>query len=328
MRETYENIYLQELSLPNSPLKYLNFYIIKGKDKSMIIDTGFNCEDTKKRMMEIFEELDLKPENTILFLTHLHSDHTGLAAYFQDMGLTIYISKIDGDLLNGSTEKSGPMWKGTIQRAKWQGLEEEALEIEDNPGYKFRPMDYINFKPAIPGEYIRIGEYNFEIIDLKGHTPGMVGLYEKKHKILFCGDHILARITPNITFWGFEYGDMLGTYLKNLKCVYNMDIDYLFSSHRFLIEDHRRRINELCLHHQERLDEIKEVLRKFGACTVRKVTKELHWNIKSKGWDDFPKSQKWFAAGEAHAHLEHLRALGEVTMEEKNGVLYYKIHLT
>lgn len=47
MRETYENIYLQELSLPNSPLKYLNFYIIKGKDKSMIIDTGFNCEDTK-----------------------------------------------------------------------------------------------------------------------------------------------------------------------------------------------------------------------------------------------------------------------------------------
>lgn len=328
MRETYENIYLEELLLPNSPLKYLNFYIIKGKDKSMIIDTGFNCEDTKKRMMEIFKELDLKPENTILFLTHLHSDHTGLAAYFQDMGLTIYISKIDGDLLNGSVEKSGPMWKGTVQRAKWQGLEEEQLEIENNPGYKFRPMDYINFKPAIPGEYIRIGEYNFEIIDLKGHTPGMVGLYERKHKILFCGDHVLARITPNITFWGFEYGDMLGTYLKNLKCVYNMDIDYLFSSHRFLIDDHRRRINELCLHHQERLDEIKEVLRKFGTCTVRKVTKELHWNIKSKGWDDFPKSQKWFAAGEAHAHLEHLRALGEVTMEEKNGILYYKIHLT
>ncbi len=165
------------------------------------------------------------------------------------------------------------MWSGTVQRAKWQGLEEEQLEIEDNPGYKFRPMDYINFKPAIPGEYIRIGEYNFEIIDLKGHTPGMLGLYEKKHKILFCGDHVLGKITPNITFWGFQYGDMLGTYLKNLKCVYNMDIDYLFSSHRFLIEDHRRRINELCLHHQERLDEIKEVLRKFGTCTVRKVTK-------------------------------------------------------
>ncbi len=99
MRETYENIYLEELPLPNNPLKYLNFYIIKGKDKSMIIDTGFNREDTKEHMMEIFKELDLKPENTILFLTHLHSDHTGLATYFQDMGLTVYISKTDGDLL-------------------------------------------------------------------------------------------------------------------------------------------------------------------------------------------------------------------------------------
>ena len=70
------------------------------------------------------------------------------------------------------------------------------------------------------------------------------------------------------------------------------------------------------------------MLIKFGPAIVKQVTKELHWNIKSKDWDDFPKSQKWFAAGEAHAHLEHLRALGEVTMEEKNGVLYYKIHLT
>ncbi|NFG95633.1 MBL fold metallo-hydrolase [Clostridium sporogenes] len=328
MRETYENIYLEELPLPNNPLKYLNFYIIKGKDKSMIIDTGFNREDTKERMIEIFKKLDLEPEKTILFLTHLHSDHTGLATYFQDMGLTVYISKIDGDLLNGSVEKSGPMWEGTIQRAMWQGLEEEQLDIEDNPGFKFRPISHINFVPAIPGEYIQIGDYNFEIIDLRGHTPGMVGLYEKKHKILFCGDHILGKITPNITFWGFEYGDMLGTYFKSLDFVYNMDIDYLFSSHRFLIEDHRKRINELHHHHEKRLDEIREVLRKFGPCTVKQVTKELHWDIKSKSWDEFPKSQKWFAAGEAHAHLEHLRALGEVTMEEKNRILYYKMRLT
>ncbi len=151
----------------------------------MIIDTGFNCEETKKHMMEIFKELDLKPENTILFLTHLHSDHTGLATYFQDMGLTIYISKIDGDLLNGSVEKSGPMWSGTIQRAMWQGLEEEQLDIEDNPGFKFRPISHINFVPAIPGEYIRIGEYNFEIVDLKGHTQEWLGFMRKNIKYYF-----------------------------------------------------------------------------------------------------------------------------------------------
>ncbi|MCR2044583.1 MBL fold metallo-hydrolase [Anaerosalibacter massiliensis] len=325
MREVYKNIYLAELPLPNNPLKYLNFYIIKDQGKSMIIDTGFNREDTKEDIMKIFKELNLKPENTILFLTHLHSDHTGLATYLEEMGLTIYASKIDGDLLNNSVEKLDSMWQDTIQQGVWQGLEEDQLDIEDHPGFKFRPTAHINFIPAIPGEYIQIGEYNFEIIDLKGHTPGIVGLYEKEHKILFCGDHILGKITPNITFWGFQYGDILGTYLESLDHVYNMDIDYLFSSHRFLVDDHRERIEELYDHHDKRLDEARKALRKSGRSTVRTVTKQLQWDIKSKNWDEFPKAQKWFAAGEAHAHLEHLRALGEVTMEEEDGVLYYSI---
>lgn len=325
MKEVYENIYLAELPLPNNPLKYLNFYIIKGEEKSMIIDTGFNREDTKEEMMKIFEELNLKPKDTILFLTHLHSDHTGLATYLEEMGLTIYASKMDGNLLNNSVEKSDSMWQDTIQQGLWQGLEEDQLDIEDHPGFKFRPTAHVNFVPAVPGEYIKIGQYNFEIVDLKGHTPGIVGLYEKEHKILFCGDHILGKITPNITFWGFQYGDILGTYLESLEYVYNMDIEYLFSSHRFLVDDHRERIQELYKHHDKRLDEAREALSKSGRSTVRTVTKQLHWDIKSKSWDDFPKAQKWFAAGEAHAHLERLKALGEVTMEEENGVLYYSL---
>jgi len=135
----------------------------------------------------------------------------------------------------------------------------------------------------------------------------------------------LGKITPNITFWGFQYGDILGTYFKSLDLVYHMDINYLFSSHRFFVDDHRKRIKELYAHHGKRLDEARQALRKSGRSTVRTVTKQLQWDIRSKNWDDFPKAQKWFAAGEAHAHLEHLRALGEVNMKEENGVLYYSL---
>jgi len=102
-----------------------------------------------------------------------------------------------------------------------------------------------------------------------------------------------------------------------------MNIEHLFSSHRSLVDDHRKRIEELYAHHEKRLNEARQALRKSGKSTVRTVTKQLQWDIKSKNWDEFPKAQKWFAAGEAHAHLEHLRALGEVTMEEEKGVLYY-----
>ena len=38
----------------------------------------------------------------------------------------------------------------------------------------------------------------------------------------------------------------------------------------------------------------------------------MTWSIRCKGWDDFPVPQKWFAVGEAVAHLEYLMDLGKV----------------
>lgn len=323
MIEIYENIYLEEIPLPNNPLKYLNFYVIRGKENSMIIDTGFNHKDIKEKIMQVCKKLNLEPKNTILFLTHLHSDHTGLAAFFENLGLSIYISKVDGKILNSSKNISDPFWENLSKTEILQGLQEDNLDIKQHPGFKYRAKSKIKYIPAIPGEYIKIDKYNFKIIDLKGHTPGMVGLYEVDHKILFCGDHILGKITPNITFWGVQYGDMLGEYFKSLDLVYNMDIDHLYSSHRFLIENHKERIKELYKHHNDRLDEIRNTLKTLGKATVKTVAQNMHWDINSKNWDDFPKSQKWFAAGEAHAHLEHLRALNEINVVEEDGILYF-----
>ena len=36
----YEDIYNIEVVLPNNPLKAINVYVVKGEDKSLIIDTG------------------------------------------------------------------------------------------------------------------------------------------------------------------------------------------------------------------------------------------------------------------------------------------------
>ena len=173
------------------------------------------------------------------------------------------------------------------------------------------------------GERLVTGDYEFEFIFLPGHTPGLTALYEPHHGFLFSGDHILAKITPNITFWGFDFHDSLGTYLKSLEIVEQMDVSRVFSSHRALIDDHRARIEELKHHHQVRLEEVLSILDRYGESTVRNITKDMHWDIRTKNWEEFPQSQKWFAAGEAQAHLEHLRAKGKVTMREENDILYY-----
>ncbi|NLJ59071.1 MAG: MBL fold metallo-hydrolase [Tissierellia bacterium] len=323
MKEVYKDIYLVEIPLRGNPLKSLNCFIIKSEDQNLIIDTGFNTEEIENAMMDTIRKLNLDIEKTSLFLTHLHADHTGLASFLDKKGMKIYMSEVDGEILKDSIAEDGSFWSKVNEIGMMQGLAEDKVTLESNPGFKYQAPEVFNYTPVKAGEFLKVGRYNFEVIDLEGHTPGIVGLYEKDHKIFFCGDHILGKITPNITFWGFEYGDILGKYLDSLDKVYKMEIDHLFSSHRFLVDDHRVRIDEIKKHHDKRLEESINVLKKHGKSSVRTVTKNLSWDIRSKSWDDFPNPQKWFAAGEAHAHLERLRALNKVDYEIKDGIIYY-----
>ena len=321
MKEVYRDIYLFEIPLKGNPLKSLNCFIVKSDERNLIIDTGFRTEEIEEIMMDAIKTLNLDLEKTSLFLTHHHSDHTGLASFLEKKGVQVFMSKVEGQILESYIE--GDAWSRTFEHGMMQGLGQDNVNIETHPGLKYQPPEMFNYTALEPEEFLKIGDYNFEVIDLIGHTPGIVGLYEKDHKILFCGDHILGKITPNITFWGFEHGDMLGKYLDSLDKVYNMDIKYLFSSHRFLVDDHRVRIDDIKKHHDKRLSEAMNALKKHGKSTVRTVTKNLHWDISAKNWDDFPNSQKWFATGEAQAHLERLRALGKVDYEIKDGLVYY-----
>ncbi len=324
INEVVKGIYMTEVPLRGNPLKMINIYVVKTPEKNMIVDTGFNTEEIRGYMDGIIKELDLTPDKTILYCTHLHSDHLGLAAYLNKKGYEVLLSEVDAWWVENGFTKEGEHWQRLIDGAYKQGLLEEGLKIEDHPGFKFRPTEHFDYTPVNPGDIIEVGDFKFEAIDLAGHTPGMVGLYEPNVKVFFCGDHILGKITPNITFWHESVGDSLGTYLKNLEKMKDFEIDHLLSSHRFLITDIPARVEELKAHHAKRLDEARETIKKYGKVTALEVTKHLNWDIRAKDWNDFPDSQKWFAVGEAQAHLEYLISHGEVKEEvQENGIALY-----
>ncbi|SES88122.1 Glyoxylase, beta-lactamase superfamily II [Anaerobranca gottschalkii DSM 13577] len=322
MKEVYANIYQIEVPLPDNPLKKINTYLIKGAEKSLLIDTGFNHILSQEILMEGLNELGIKLEDLELFITHLHSDHSGLAAFFDSQGVKVYTSEIDGLLINEMTGNS--YWERLMEKVRMYNLDLDNITYMDNPGYKYCPKEAIEFQLLKEGDQLKVGDYTFEVIDISGHTPGHIGLYEREHKLFFGGDHILDQITPNIAFWGFQYNS-LAVYLNNLGKISQYNIDYLFPSHRNIIRDHQRRIGELISHHGKRLEEILNIL-KGNEKTVRDVAKEMKWSLKEKNWEDFPSPQKWFAAGEAMSHLEHLVLVGKVERINKEGVLYYRLN--
>ncbi|HEX3031178.1 MAG TPA: MBL fold metallo-hydrolase, partial [Bacillota bacterium] len=226
MREVFPNIYLLEIPLPENPLRALNSYIIAGKDRNLVIDTGFNrleCKDALSQGL-VASGIDLK--KTALVITHAHTDHAGLAGDFAQQGFEVFMGEVDAQIMNASSQIS--YWERIENSIRSFGLEADNISFSRFPGFKFSPHAIINFSCLKEGDQISLGEYNFQVIDIPGHSPGHIGLYEKQHRLFFCGDHILDKITPNIGFWGPEHGDMLGTYLQSLRKISAIEIDYLF----------------------------------------------------------------------------------------------------
>ena len=326
IKKLSDGVYCKIIPLKGNPLKSINIYMVKSKGKAMIVDTGFNTEEIKSEMLSFMKDMEVDYDKTILFLTHLHSDHTGLASWFhEELGIEIYMGDIDYRMMSSMADANSKRWKEVMETTHIQGLEEDNLKIEEHSGFVYRPRAEFPYVSFNPNYILKVGDFTFKGMDFSGHTPGMVGLYEEDRKILFCGDHLLGDITPNITFWNFTVGDSLGRYLINIEKLRDLPIDHLYSSHRALIEDVPKRIDELKAHHQGRIDEAYKTLKEKGKCTVRDIAMNMSWDMRARDFSEFPNTQKFFAAGEAHAHLEHLRAIGKTDFEwtDDRVLLYY-----
>lgn len=322
MQEIYPNIYTFPIILPNSPLREVHTYIIKGQDRTVVIDTGYNQAESLNAMMEGLDELGVKMKDVHLVLTHLHADHTGLASLFYEAGATIYAGYTDGNLMNQMA--TGEYWDLLDSFRPLYGISENEMSINDNPGYRFCLKKPIPFKTLDIGSIFRVGGFKFEILNLIGHTPGHIGLYDRQKQLLIGADTVLDPITPNITFWGWEYPNILSTYLTTLDKLKRLPIRLILPGHRKPIINVKQRIDELEEHHFERLQEILDVIKNGERVTVRDVSSRITWRIKVANWDDFPRPQKWFASGETMAHLDYLVHSEHLSMSKENGVLYFE----
>lgn len=161
------------------------------------------------------------------------------------------------------------------------------------------------------GNTFDYGGYHFQALDTPGHTPGQMVLWEATHGILLLGDHVLFDITPNITAWP-GYDNPLGGYLRSLERVRALPVKLPLPAHRTVQKGFIQRVDEIMAHHQRRCQEALTVLAREPGLNAYELTAQMTWQIRCKGWDDFPVPQKWFAVGEAVAHLEYLMDLGKV----------------
>ena len=323
--EVVPGLYRIEVPLPGSPLKATNSYVVKGTERPLIIDTGWNREDCMTALVSGLKECGVDSRQADFFITHMHADHSGLVTTLAGEGARIYFGWADAEIIRSATPDH---WEKQIDFARRRGFPEEELEkaLGSHPGRRYTrrysTSDSLNLSVLKDGETISIGDYLFECIETPGHTEGHICLYEPSKKIFICGDHILVDITPNITV-SSEERNPLKEYLMSLDKVYDLDVELVLPGHRRVFRNHKERIRELKKHHQTRLEEVISILGKDKQNAFQ-IASQMTWDISYKAWDLFPPAQKWFAFGEAMAHLKYLEEEGKVGWEmDGQGVVFF-----
>jgi len=210
MKELLPDIYRIEVPLPRNPLRAINSYVIRGRDRFLVIDTGMNRPECIEAMQTGLEELAVDLDQTDIFVTHCHSDHVGLVSLLKTATSRVFLHPADAAIICDPN-----LWVDLTKAARVHGFPDPDSAVENHPGKRYLFTGQPEFTPLREGDTLSVGQYHFRGVETPGHTPGHLCLYEPEAGILFSGDHILDSITPNISGWDQET-DPLGDFLASL----------------------------------------------------------------------------------------------------------------
>ena len=184
------------------------------------------------------------------------------------------------------------------------------------------PPGYDGYTRLSDGDRITAGPYTLRAILTPGHTPGQMCFEIEGTGAMILGDHVLFDITPNIVKWPL-IEDSLGDYLNSLDKIDAYEVAIPMPGHRKPGDFHER-IARLKAHHEKRLNECLNVIRKLEHAKLYDIAGNMTWKIRTDSWETFPPAQRWFALGECLSHLDYLKKRGRIRAKKENDIWYYE----
>lgn len=226
-------------------------WLIIGPEKAMLIDTAFGLGDLKGLVDEITGGMPLIVANT-----HQGPDHAFGNCHFDK----VYCHEQMAWLISQQNNNQWDYLFDENGNGKWITITREDLPT-------FKPYELI---PVPNNTVFNLGgDYDVELIYLPGHGTGHCGFMDKKNRILFVGDIVVADSAgigsgPRP---GMPYGECCTLEaLRNelVKVCARMDeFDYIYCSH-FMVDVENHVLNNI-------VDAINEVLEDPNNYTYRVV---------------------------------------------------------
>lgn len=335
---------LHQLRTPmNTPgLPYVMPYLFEGPDGVALFDAGYGTDEATRAMTDELSTRGYQPSDIrMLVISHAHPDHLGMAAWVKEQSPDCELVMLEREwqwiqdrwLGFDDWEDHSNDWlvRHGVSRAEVEaadhagaiglggavsprGMRRLAGRVWHRFSGKHRDRSWrrsfrMDTKPdrvVQDGEVIEFGDWRLQSIWTPGHTPGHLCVYEPNHKLMLTGDHVLPRITPNVSMHNDDEANgrsPLAEYMSSLAKTAEFDSEQGLPAHEYNIEDLSARCHELIEHHEERLEEVLQGIGD-GAATAGDVSGRVKWN--TRPFEEFNIWQKRSALGETLAHLQVL----------------------
>jgi len=329
MKEVVPGIHQLQLPLPVSGLEYVNIYLVQGNNGYLLIDTGWNTEESFNSLKGQLAEIGIGFEDVSqILVTHIHPDHYGLSGKLKQLSQAkIGLHYLEKDSIDSRYINIDQLLQQVAQWLYINGA--PTIELHELQTASVGMMKFVTttFPDVVlrGGETISTGTFSLQVLWTPGHSAGHISLYEPSQKILITGDHILPTITPHIGLRPQSSINPLGDYLKSLNALKQLEVNLILPGHEHPFINLQQRIEELIQHHQQRNSEILETI-KVKSKTAYQIATEITWmsDISGVSWQKLAPWDRRMAVLETLAHLESMRFGKKVDKSLKDSTIYYQ----
>ncbi|NOX31989.1 MAG: MBL fold metallo-hydrolase [Actinobacteria bacterium] len=166
-----------------------NIWHVRGRERDLLVDTGVGVAVLSEAATDLFDA------SILAVATHAHMDHSGGMHEFEQRA--IHSAEVAA---LATAQENMRLDVGSYDEATLVAIAHMGYDIS---GGLLTEIPHAGFDPAThelqattatmvldEGDVIDLGDRAFEVLHLPGHSPGSIGLYDAKSRLLFSGDAV------------------------------------------------------------------------------------------------------------------------------------------
>lgn len=221
------------LPLPWPGVPHGNAWAIAADGGIVLVDTGTHGPGTMAQLERALDQVGLDlGQVTLLACTHAHSDHWGQAAPIRERARCQFWMHPDhAHAIQSATDPEAALAR-RLEVGRQSGIPEDALRRYAERFKDLRSGVAEVIEPdrdLVGGVEIHTDLGTWTVHETPGHAPSHVCLFQRQHRLLISGDHLLGRISLY-----FDYGwtpDPVGEFLDSLDRVHKLDARLCLAGH-------------------------------------------------------------------------------------------------